>query len=173
MLSWRLLLGLQMAVYSMVEFMGTHTIWDSQSSDYEGFCLLRCYAMYFTESQPTFRRVASSFMVQGFLFGAFFDLEYWGYMFLRNVRWLSTDYTALYSTVNSFSLGHTFSIYVLVYPYNPKPEQGPKDTTRLLCVVISCTFCREQIPNWESDSCSEGKKFRACNVTQNSLPFSH
>jgi hypothetical protein len=32
----------------------------------------------------------------GFLLGVFFDAEDGGYMFLRNVCWLSTDYTALY-----------------------------------------------------------------------------
>jgi hypothetical protein len=32
----------------------------------------------------------------GFLLGLFFDSEYGGDMFFRNVGWLSTDYTALY-----------------------------------------------------------------------------
>jgi hypothetical protein len=32
----------------------------------------------------------------GFLFGLFFDPEYWGDMFLRNARWLSTEYTGLH-----------------------------------------------------------------------------
>jgi hypothetical protein len=52
--------------------------------EYSEFCLLEYNA---GESQPTFRSniVASCLLDGSFLLGLLFDLEYGGYMFLRNV----------------------------------------------------------------------------------------
>jgi hypothetical protein len=92
--------------------------------DSEEYCLLGYNAVQSVESHPTFRRnisppssgsknklskkpawkqaastarvlLATSFHA-GFLLGLFFDPEDGGDMFLRNVGWLLTDYTALY-----------------------------------------------------------------------------
>jgi hypothetical protein len=38
-----------------------------------------------------------------FLAWLFFDPENWEYMFLRNVGWISTDYTTLYLRIYNFS----------------------------------------------------------------------
>jgi hypothetical protein len=71
------------------------------------------FSFFTTERQPTFRRNISRPSNQhqgrnkwsrtcylfpaGFLFGSFFGPEDGGYMFLRNVDRLSTDYMALYT----------------------------------------------------------------------------
>jgi hypothetical protein len=58
--------------------------WCSYTSGYEKFYLLGCITVWAVEIQPTF------------LFGLFFDHEDGGDMFLRNLGWISTFYTALY-----------------------------------------------------------------------------
>jgi hypothetical protein len=87
----------------------------SHSGRYEEFYPLGYNTVYSVESQPTFRRnmlppssklnksskklpwkqVTSRCFHAGFLLGLF-DPEDWRDMFLRNVGWLSTHYTALY-----------------------------------------------------------------------------
>jgi hypothetical protein len=90
------------------------SVWCSHSSGCEELHPLGYNAVYFVESQPTFRRnvlppfsgsnikpsnksawkqVAS---VADFFLGLFFESEDGIDMFFRNVDWLSTDYTALY-----------------------------------------------------------------------------
>jgi hypothetical protein len=76
------------------------TIWGSHNSGYEEYYLLGYNVMYFVEIQQTFWRnmslkLTTCFHV-GVLVGLFFDPKYGGDMFLQNVGWLSTDYTALY-----------------------------------------------------------------------------
>jgi hypothetical protein len=63
----------------------------------EGFCLLGYYAAYSVERQPTFRRNMSppSSGSKNKLRNKHQTASR-AYMFLRNVGWLSTDYTALY-----------------------------------------------------------------------------
>jgi hypothetical protein len=46
--------------------------------------------------KPAWQVAISYLLYAGFLSGLFFSPEYGGYMFLRNVGWLSTDYTTLY-----------------------------------------------------------------------------
>jgi hypothetical protein len=81
-------------------------IWGPHSGGYESYYLLGYNAVSSVESKPKFRRnispppsgstlLATCFQA-GFLLGLFFDPEDGDDMFLRNVSWPSTDYTALY-----------------------------------------------------------------------------
>jgi hypothetical protein len=53
--------------------------------------------------------------LQGFLLGLFFDPEDEGDMFLRNVGWLSTDYTALYLHNHRCENPKSYTLYYLCF----------------------------------------------------------
>jgi hypothetical protein len=83
-----------LSVWQSMEATLRTRIWGSHSGGYEEYCLLGYNAVWSVESQPMLKQVASSFHA-GFLLGLFLDPEDGGDMFLRNVGWLSSDYTAL------------------------------------------------------------------------------
>jgi hypothetical protein len=73
----------------------------SQGRGYEELYLLGYNPVLSVKYQPTFQKNTSPAILSAcfhvdVLFGLFFDYEDGGDMFLRNIGWHSTDYTALY-----------------------------------------------------------------------------
>jgi hypothetical protein len=72
------------------------------------------------EHRVVWRKASSSFCYlihAGFLLGLIFAPEDGGYMFLRNISWLSTDYVALYykNKLHKHCCGNTKSYGMLLY----------------------------------------------------------